>query len=183
MKQSGTKLVVGLAGLALAAGLASWSYQYEATHQSTRFWGRKASSLIARPSEVEFFRLELADAGADAGEDSSLKLDLGRPYLGRQTRKLTKERGMVHFRHALMTDGNYEWSSQPEPSEINWRWCLRFHDEQFQALVVLAEDLATIGLVEEGSSPPVRTLACQPMAETLRDYFQGVGLTTASTAK
>ncbi len=170
MKQSGTKLVVGLACLALAAGLVSWSYHYGTTHQSTRFWGREAAALIARPSEVEFLRLELA-------EDSGQSLDLGRAYSVTKIREITNDRGMVHFRHALMTDGNYAWASEPEPGEIDWRWGMRFHDGQIQALVVLAEDLATIGLVDQGR---VRALSCQPMAETLQDYFDNVGLATAS---
>lgn len=175
MKRSGTKLVLGLAGLALAAGLASWSYRYGATHESTQFWGREAASLIARPSEVEFFSLELADSAEGSGQS----LDLGRPYLTTQLREITQQRGMVHFRHALMTDGNYDWASEPEPSKIDWRWGMKFHDEQTQALVVLAEDLATIGLVNEGHIK--KTLSCQPMAETLRDYFQNVNLVPAST--
>jgi len=174
MKQPGTKLVIGLAGLALAAGLTSWLYRYGATHQSTRFWGSEAASLIARPSEAEFFRLELADSVGESGK----RLDLGRHYSTTLIREITQERGMVHFRHALMTDGNYEWASEPEPSKIDWRWGMRFHDKQTQALVVLAKDLATIGLVAEGG---VRALSCQPMAETLRDYFQNVNLVPAST--
>ncbi|NOY30647.1 MAG: hypothetical protein GXP28_10905 [Planctomycetes bacterium] len=174
MKRSGTKLVMGLACLALAAGLASWSYRYGATHESTQFWGSEAASLIARPSEVEFFSLQLADSAEDSGES----LDLGRPYSATPLREITQQRGMVHFRHALMTDGNYLWASDPEPNEIDWRWGMRFQDGQIQALVVLAEDLATIGLVAEGG---VRALSCQPMAETLRDYFQNVNLVPAST--
>lgn len=181
MQRSGTKLVLGLACLALVAGVASWSYQYGATHQSTRFWGNEASSLIARPSEVEFYRLELADSAEDSGETDRLSLKLGKPYVGIQTRVLTKERGMVHCRHALMTDRNYEWTSQPEPNEVDWRWGMRFHDGQTVAMVVLAKDLATIGLVDQSRSPQVRTLSCQPMAETLRDYFRNVDLISAST--
>jgi len=176
MKPSGTKLVIGLACLALAAGLASWSYRYGATHESTRFWGSEAALLIARPSEVELFRLELADSA----EPPSQNLDLGRLYAATPLREISKERGMVHFRHALMTDGNYEWANEPEPSEIDWRWGMRFHDGQIQALVVLAEDFATIGLLDQGR---MKALSCQPMAETLRHYFGKVDLTSASTSQ
>jgi len=80
-----------------------------------------------------------------------------------------------------MTDRNYEWTSQPEPNEVDWRWGMRFHDGQTVAMVVLAKDLATIGLVDQSRSPQVRTLSCQPMAETLRDYFRNVDLISAST--
>jgi len=176
---------MGLACLALAAGLASWSYRYGATHHSTRFWGLEAALLIARPSEVEFFQLELAAAiegsSEATSEGSSWHLDLGRPYLGSEIQELTNMRGMVHFRHALMTDGNYDWTSEPKPSEIDWRWGMRFYDGENQAIVVLAEDLATIGLVVEGGTPPVRALSCQPMAETLRAYFGTVDLAEAES--
>lgn len=170
--------------MALAAGLASWTYRYAATHRSTQFWGHEAALLIARPSKIEFLRLELADSVEDFGEGSGevplQSFDLGRLYLATQVKEITQKRGMVHFRHALMSDGNYEWASRPDPSKINWRWAMRFHDGQMESLLVLAEDLATIGLVASGESPQLKTLSCQPMAETLKDYFRNVGLTTAS---
>ena len=176
MKNSGTKLVLGLACLALVAGLASWSYRYRTTHQSTRFWGPKAAMLIARPSEAEFFQLGLADSAEIPDDQASWSLDLGRKYLGFGTRELTHMRGMVHFRHALMTDANYDWTSKPNPQDIDWRWGMKFYDDQTQAIVVLAEDLATIALVDEAGNSPTKALSCQPMAETLRAYFGTVDI-------
>lgn len=173
MKQSGNKLVIGLACLALAAGLASWLYRYGATHLATQFWGREAALLIARPSEVELLQLELAGTAEDS---EGVTLDLGRPYLATPVREIAKERGMVHFRHALMTDGNYVWDAPLEASEIDWRWGLRFYDGEIEATLLLAADLATIGLVNRDSSPQVQAISCQPMAKTLEGYFRSVDL-------
>ncbi len=186
MKSSGTRLVLGLACLALAAGVVSWLYRYGATHEATQFWGGEAAALIARPSEVEFFRLELADPAGDLSEDSAeatrLNLDLGRPYSATQVKEITKARGMVHFRHALMTDGNYRWDDRPKLSEVDWRWGMRFYDGQTQAVVVLSKNLDTLGLVVSGDSREVKVVSCQPMAETLEDYFFNVDI-TASTSE
>ncbi len=180
MKLSGTKLVVALACLALAMGVASWAYRYGATHRATQFWGGEAARLLAQPSQVEILGLELAGPGGA----SRLRFDLGRSYQARQIKDLTNARGMVHFRHVLMTDRSYVWTQRPEPQQILWRWCLRFHEEDRQVFVVLAEDLATIGYVLTEDSQQVRAISCQPMAATLQQYFgDDLGLLGASTPK
>ena len=179
MKQSGTKLVVGLTCLALAAGALSWWYHFGARHRATEFWGGVAAPLIARPSQVEV--LELFESASDPRGDWSLRLDLGRPYGAAGIRELSQARGMVHLRHALMSDLNYQWNEVPQPQSIDWRWCLRFHDSQGEALVVLAEDLATIGLVV-GGGEQVQVVSCRPMVDSLQHYFEDLGLISASTA-
>ncbi|MCA9229113.1 MAG: hypothetical protein KDA57_00565 [Planctomycetales bacterium] len=179
MKQSGTKLVLGLACLAVAAGVASWSYRYGATHRATQFWGGEVAPLIARPSQAEFSALRLADDAEPAADT----IDLGRLYVAEHPREITDLRGMVHFRHALMSDGNYLWTEQPAAQNVAWRWCLRFYDEEAQARIVLDAELATIGLVADAESGQLKVVSCRPMAETLQDYFGKLGLLPASTAQ
>jgi len=182
MGQSGTKLVFVLAGLALSAGVISWWYRYEAAHEATMYWGVEASRLISQPSEVEIYELALLGAESAAEEGTGV-LELGRRYRAAEPRGLTNARGMVHLRHALMSDRNYEWDAPVDPAEIDWRWCLRFFDSQHEIRVVLAADLAAIGRVVAADQTPVEAFSCSPLSESLRAYFAALGLEDASTAE
>lgn len=183
MKQSGSKLVLGLVCLAVLAGVVSWSYRYATTHRATQFWGREAAPLIAQPSQVEFARLVPSRANSGVDQSEILKLGMERSYLSEGARDVTHERGLVHLRHALLSDRGFVWSDRPDPREVEWQWLLKFFDEESQAFVLLSEDLASIGLVVEGESSEVSAVSCQPMADTLRHYFDDVGFSSASTSE
>jgi len=180
MGQSGTKLVLILAGLALTAGVTSWLYRYEAAHQATTFWGVEAARLIAQPAEAEVFVLTVPGAEGIAEEGVEL-LDLGRKYQPGEAKGLTNARGMVHLRHALMSDGSYEWDAPVDPATVDWGWCLRFFDGEREVLVVLSEDLAVIGQVVVGGQTAVEAYSCRPLTESLQVYFTDLSLLDAST--
>ncbi len=182
MGRSGTKLVFILAGLALSAGVISWWYRYEAAHEATRYWGVEASRLISQPSEVEIYELILLGAESAAEEGTGV-LDLGRKYRAAEPRGLTNARGMVHLRHSLMSDRNYVWDDPVDPTEIDWRWCLRFYESQHEVRVVLAADFSAIGRVVAAAPSPVEAYSCRPLSESLRVYFAALSLEDASTAE
>jgi hypothetical protein len=173
MNQSGTKLVVALASLALALGVTSWWYRYESAHRATQFWGSAVAELIVESGPVEAFTLQPAGEGEPPAED--LLPQLGGEYAVVARLDLTKARGTVHLRHALTSDSNYVWN-QAAATPATWRWALRFHDAERQVLVLFTADLATLGKSATGS-PSVEAISCEPMAETLRQYFAAIGLT------
>ena len=170
MQQSGKKLVLALTALAMVAGVLSWWYQFNSSHRTTRFWGPQLASLIARPSHVEV--REVA-----SGEPLSWKaLESGRAD---SAIDLSQARGMVHLRHALMSDRNYQWGRQVDGTAVPWRWCLHWSDETAHGVVLLSADFAVLGKVQP-SKKHVDAISCQPMAESLRQYFQEQGLLGAS---
>ena len=172
MEGSGKKLVLLIAGVALVAGGTAWFYQYETTHRATKFWGPVAAPLIARPSQVEIWQFEPPVVGAEALWQSTA---LSEPM------DLSKVRGMVHLRRVLISDQNYLWDREIDPEGVTWRWRLELADERSSALIVLAEGFATVGLLD---SKQQRLLAanCQPMAETIAEYFAAIGLLKAEEA-
>ncbi len=182
MDQSGKKLVFVLAGLALAAGVTSWCYRYEAAHQATAFWGTESAPLIAQPAPVEIYELKLL-GGEGASEKEAGLLNLGRRYQVGDPRELTNARGMVHLRHALMSDSNFRWEMPAESEKTDWRWCLRFYDAKHEVRVVLSADLATIGRMTTGEPFPIEAFSCRPMTESLQVYFEDLGLISASTVE
>jgi hypothetical protein len=163
--QSGTKLVLGIFGLAVAAGVLSWWYRYEAAHRSTSFWGPHFAELIVRPSQITAFGLE--EISPPESSDESFPI-LDKTYYPTNRKDVTKAAGMVHLRNAILTDGNYRWDR--EVNTDDWRWCLQFAGDGRKAKVLFTEDFTILGRLDQSGA--VRVVDCQPMAETLREYFK-----------
>lgn len=163
---SGSKLVLGLIWLALAAGLLSWWYRYEAAHRSTTFWGPHLAELIARPSAVMAFGLEKTSP-TESSDESFLILD--EPYSPTDRRNITKAAGMVHLRNAILSDGNYRWDR--EVTTDDWRWCMQFEGNGRKATILFNADFTVLGRMNQRADQ-IRAVDCQPMAETLQEYFE-----------
>ena len=86
---------------------------------------------------------------------------------------------MVHLRHALMSDRNYQWDHDVDSSEVTWRWCLRWSDDSAQGLVLLSADFSVAGKVHS-ESQQVEAISCRPMGASLEYYFRDLGLQDAS---
>ncbi len=172
MRQSGSKLVVVLGSLALALAAASWRYRFETAHRSTQFWCPEAAQLIVEPGQVVALGLQSSAEGEKRAAD--LLPLLGDAYTVVSRLDLTNAPGMVHLRHALTSDSNYVWG-QSAAAPAAWRWALRFQDADRQLLVLFTADLATLGKSATNSSP-AEVISCQPMAETLQQYFTALGL-------
>ena len=180
---SGTKLVAGIACLALVLGVISWLYRFDSAHRSTEFWGPVAAELIAKPSTVTAMRLVPAGAAeGDAGELPVERLTLGDvEYVLVDVHDVTEVPGIVHLRNSLLSDRNYDW--QVEVAAPSWRWGLRLTEGGQAAAILFSEDYRELGLWQpQSGSEGVRALACRPMAETLTQYFASVKLFDASTA-
>ena len=173
---TGTKLVAGIAALALALGVVSWWYRFEAAHRSTLFLGPIAAELIARPSQVTASTLVPAESAEDFPVSSPELFTFGeQQFLSTEAHDVTDVPGMVHLRNSLLTDSNYDWTAKVKmPS---WQWCLQFAGEGQEVQVLFTENFGEIGLLENGRH---REVSCRPMAETLREYFASSKLFDAS---
>lgn len=161
MHNSGTKLVLALVGLALLLGVVSWWYRYEAAHRASQFWGATASRLIA---ESEGFEARWTDLAEDSQESSTEKI-----------LDLSKARGQAHLRHALLSDRNYVWGKPLDGETTDWRWTIRFFEGIAEAEVLFSRDLSVIGK-RNADGDTVQAYSCQPMTESLEQYFQALGL-------
>ncbi len=172
---AGTKLVVALAILALALGVGSWWYRFESAHQSTAFWGPEAAELIGTPSQVTAITLVPAVEGVEEASVELLEVD-DVEYLTVNVHDVTNVPGMVHLRHSLLTDSNYDWSAKVE--EPVWGRCLQFSEADQEAGLLFTEDFTVVGLLE---GDRVRAVDCRPMAETLLEYATSAKLFDASS--
>jgi hypothetical protein len=161
--QSGTKLVATILLLALGLGVISWWYRYESAHRATNFWGPAAAAIISEPERIDWFVVADGEPG------------------GRQYQDVTGAAGMVHLRHSLVSDRNYQWGQPIVGEDVNWRWGLRFADEFGQVWVLFDETFRAVGRqLEEGGE--IRAIAATGMSETLQEYFSNRGFLAASTA-
>jgi hypothetical protein len=164
--QSGSKVVLGIFGLAFVAAGLSWWYRFETAHESTIFWGPQFALLIVEPSEVTAFTLSKTDE-----ETEGSYLILADKYLRTDTKKLTDARGMIHLRHSIVNDGNYLWDKPVEAGE--WRYGLQFEGDDRSATVLFNDGFTVLGRLNRRGDD-LRLVDCTPMAETLRKYFDGV---------
>lgn len=164
---SGTKLVVGVSCLALALGIVSWWYRYESAHRSTRFWGPAAADALARPDRVMGYVLRRSGAEPEQREHESLEVG-HQVYVVVNRRDLTQARGIKHLDALLLNDRNFGWGQRvPLP---DWNWALEFSSAAGQATVVFSQNCTVMGVLDP-ENHEVRMLACEPLAETLREYF------------
>jgi hypothetical protein len=164
--QSGTKVVLGIFGLAIVAATLSWWYRFETAHESTKFWGPHFALLIVEPSEVTAFTL--ANPKENAGGSYPILLD---KYVRTDTRKLTDAPGMIHLRNSIAHDRNYLWD---KPVSVDqWRYGLQFEADGRSATVLFNDDFTVLGRLNRRGDD-LRMVDSTPMAETLRKYFAGV---------
>jgi hypothetical protein len=78
---------------------------------------------------------------------------------------------MVHLRHSILTDGNYNWENPADTDD--WRWCLQFTDGGVTATLLFNEDFTILGRLNRRADE-VRTVDSRPLAETLREYFTSI---------
>lgn len=159
-----------LVGGALLLGTVSWWYRYGAAHRASQFWGATASRLLAESKGLEGVRIEPIDGKAVATG--------GWASLGEAT-DLSKVRGQAHLRHALLSDRNYVWSEPIDVESQQWSWCFRFFEGPFEALVLMSEDLRTIGKFEP-TSGEITGYSCAPMAISLDSYLSSLKLSPST---
>jgi hypothetical protein len=124
MKVSGKLVIIAMLTLALAAAGASWWFRFTATHRAAKFWGSDVARLIRDAPKVELLRLGLPNT---IGLESS---DVAHQVETANFHDVSKGRGLVHLRNALLQDRSYDWPAQPRKPRSYWSWALRFRDDR-----------------------------------------------------
>jgi hypothetical protein len=161
--QSGSKVVLGIFGLAIVAATLSWWYRFETAHESTKFWGPHFALLIVEPSDVTAFTLAKSDEGSFPILDDK--------YLRTDTTSLTEAPGMTHLRTSIAHDRNYLWEKPVSADE--WKYGLQFEADGRSATVLFNDDFTVLGRLNRRGDD-LRAVDCTPMAKTLEKYFEGV---------
>src|SRR6185436_17481722 len=98
----GKLVIVLIITVALAMSGYAWWYQLQASRRSAEFWGTDAAVLIRYAPQVEFLKLRPQGTSNDPAVESvairGVEFEAGAPV------DITRSRGMVHARHALVDD-------------------------------------------------------------------------------
>jgi hypothetical protein len=121
---SGKWLIIGVVAVALAGAGGSWWFRYQSTHRVAEFWGSDVARLIRDAPRVELLRLGSPNT---IGLESS---DVAHEVETANYHDVSKGRGLVHLRNALLQDRSYDWPPQPKKPRSYWSWALRFRDDR-----------------------------------------------------
>ena len=116
-------LVMVLLGAVMASY--AWWHQVQRGKQIHQTWGTTAVQLIRHAPQVEVLWLQ------NSGDSSHPPIqDDGRHYTIWKKKDVTNVPGLVHARHALISDFNYLWDADtPSAGSTTWGYALRFSDD------------------------------------------------------
>ncbi len=153
-------------GLSMAAG--AWWYNYSQSLRAAQFWGRQDAQLIVGAETVEL--LTLADG--ESAENASEQRIAGRVITDRFD--LSKQRGLLHLRHALTFDGSFAWDGlDPDASAEGWAYALRFAQGHVEVVVLFPADFSRLGRVAVDGR--VEALPCPRVGPSIVEYLGRVG--------
>lgn len=130
------------------AGFAWW-HRYERGQQVLNAWGSDISSAIRLGSRVDLLRLTRLDANPDVDEAilDSLRIGNQRRRIT-ERRDVSKARGLIHARHALLQREAFRWVIDDPACRPNWEYALRFHHASQVATLALDFECQRVYLLE-----------------------------------
>ncbi len=172
MQVSGKILVLATFAIGFTMAGGAWWYNFSQSRRTAQFWGADDAALIVGSEKVEL--LELVDYPDDGADDVVAKRAVSRAY------DLTGKPGLVHLRHALTYDANFDWAGRREefPSDDRgWNYALRFTKGDQRLDVVFSSDFKTLAKIlivprdENYEKVTLHVLPCPSLGRVLVDYL------------
>lgn len=164
MQMSGKLVIIAIFGAALAGGVATLWFQYDARRRSREFWGTDTAVLISRAPKVELLRLSKAEK---ADEDTERLMIDGDAYEISERKDISKARGFVHVRDALIRDTGFAWEKVRGDCQPNWVYAFRFKEEDKTEDVVFDFACERVRLVSGE-----REACISPMMQGIKDLIE-----------
>ncbi len=170
--QRGKIVIVLIVGVAVAmAGYTCW-HHYRKGYHALRFWGQQAATLIRHAPQVELLKLA-GDRQSDdevfigkAAPQSVLRIgDQDVPVLQRDD--ISSMRGLVHARHTLIVDRNFNWQQSAIDPATDWDFALRFSDQQQQVTLVFSLQQRTVRSLDHD-----RQLKMNEAIDRIAEFFE-----------
>jgi hypothetical protein len=155
MVNRGKLLIVFIFGTALALSIFAWSFQYLRGRKVLELYGADAARLIRVDADrVELLQLgDSLDPASSAGEEF-IQIDEQQLPITSAI-DITKARGLIHARQALIEDSSYEWNRPRGDCGPQWSYALRFSHGEKQTTAAIDADCRRMRLVETGAEAPL----------------------------
>lgn len=155
MQISGKWVIGFIFGAALAMAIFAWSFQYLRGRRVLALYGAEAARLIrVDAARVELLRLERPARGMVLDNAELLQIE-GETLLISDSINITRARGLIHARQALIEDSSYSWDRPLNECAPRWDFALRFSRGDVQATAMVDVRCQELLLVETGESAPL----------------------------
>ena len=169
--------VMVLIGVVLAS-ISVW-YHAQEGRLCLNFWGVAEANLIRHSPGIEVWRIEefevpMVDENSKSPPPSAVTIKIDDAvYKVARRRTIDEARGLVHARHALIVDANFEWeASEPGATDrpLRWTHALRFHDDNNSIVVLLSEHHSFVrSLSKSATARLVPKIAAAEVAYAVRE--------------
>jgi len=163
----GKAVIMGIFLLALVLSGYAWWHQYQQSWRCREFFGSETVQLVRLAKRVELLRLE-SSSPADASEPNSpkgiLRIGNSTVLIVRQT-DISTVPGLLHARHALLQDLNYDWDAPPSQCVSQWSFALRFEQEGNDTIIAFDPECNRIGLDGADGTGPFNSELMQTYVE------------------
>jgi hypothetical protein len=169
MQISGRVIILAAFGLAIAMSGGAWWYHYTQVRQAAAFWGPSDGRLLVRGPEVTFFKL--GEASESVAEDAEAIAD--RPIASMSD--LSDKQGLVHLRHALYQDSNFQWEGrrrEAADAANDWKYAVRFGDGDAQMTALFPRDFSRVGHL---TGDEIDVLPSPRISASVQRYLTDIG--------
>ncbi len=170
MQISGRVIILAAFGLAIAMSGGAWWYHYTQVRQAAAFWGSPGGRLLVRGPEVTFY--ELGDGTVEETEEEQESI-AGRTVAS--SIDLSGRQGLVHLRHALYQDSNFQWEGrrrEPFDAADDWAYAVRFADGGEVMTAIFPRDFSRVGRVD---GEELDVLPSPRISTSVRRYLTDIG--------
>ena len=147
-------------------GFAVW-HHYRQGRRILAIWGPDVATLVRHASRVEVWRLGPTEGPASP----QLQVD-AQPLTVLERVEISRLPGLVHARHALIVDRNYDWLKKPSPQAANWNLALHFRDGDVAATLVFSTQ-SRLACVAGGRQPVCVTEMLDRVVEFVTPHLTG----------
>lgn len=168
-KHLGSKLILlAVLAMSLAGAGGGWWYQQSLQRRPLQLWGHEAATLMLRAPTVELWRLKPVTEGKPAAIRIAAQ---GDAFEAGKRIDVSRAPGFLHLRHSLLSDYSFDWLESASDKH-DWRYALRFADNERTATVLFSDDFHYALLEETGAAASIKPIAAG--VEKLFDVFGGM---------
>ena len=152
----GKYVLIAVLALGIAGSGAGWWYHRSLQRRPLKLWGREAATLFLQAAQVELLRLGPIHPLASSSPD--LVTSQGDAFRVLQRVNVSGARGLLHLRHALLSDYSFDWTESTEGGR-NWPFALHFRDGTTTATLLISDDFHYAMLAERGTVASIRPMS------------------------
>ncbi|MGE0606071.1 MAG: hypothetical protein AB7O62_03020 [Pirellulales bacterium] len=165
----GKLILLGFLLFAVLSATGGIVYQRSRAALPLEFYGTVPAQRILIAPQVYIMRLEEAakedEATGPQPPPENIWTIEGRTYLSAERREITKARGLVNIRYALLDRGTYDWNVASE-CQPEWAYALEFVEPAGTTRLMLSFECP------RATTDGQRTVSIAPSAASLRAFVE-----------